>query len=234
LLTIADRNVARPAINATPSARSAAPQPGQSTAFDLLQGLKLDSPAPSTPNASMSPHRPSLTGANSRPSSYSQTATPAQSSPGMLFGAGDGGSSIWTMTREESGRGSKRLSQPSHPSPSSNLANIWAEPSSLPPHPPAPSTGLWGNVTPPHMAGMNRGPVAPPGWPGSQVPQLPIQPQLSQQPILPPGLNWPNELASGVWGGDLGPRGPWPQQQHYQVPQWAPPGPQAKQGQGYG
>lgn len=80
------------------------------TAQDLLQNLTIDNAHPpfivDTP-----PARPSLP----------RHSSTGQHSPGMLFGGDVTGSSIWTMTREESGRGTQRGAV----TPNVNIANIW-------------------------------------------------------------------------------------------------------------
>ena len=95
--------------------------PGTPTAQDLLQGLMLGG------NPSPSHHTPTLP---SLPRQNSQPPT-AKGSPGMLFGGDVNGSSIWTMTREESGRGGQRGPAPG---PGVNLANIWSDQTTPPPH----------------------------------------------------------------------------------------------------
>ena len=86
--------------------------PGTPTAQDLLHNLMIggnNSPAQLTPTM------PSLPRQTSQPAS-------AKESPGMLFGGDANGSSIWTMTRAESGRGGQRSAAPGQ---GVNLANIW-------------------------------------------------------------------------------------------------------------
>jgi hypothetical protein len=96
----------RPGVKATPLGHNSPARPGPSTAQDLLQNLMIDNNR--TPSANHTPPLP-------RQSSYHT----GQHSPGMLFGGDATGSSIWTMTREESGRGRDR-----NP-PNVNIANIW-------------------------------------------------------------------------------------------------------------
>lgn len=124
---------------AFPSPRSsvpAAPALNTPTAQDLLRNLMIDpgayqepvpSPAPAQYNA-VRQHPPAP-----HPS--------GQTSPAMLFGGDVTGSSIWAMTREESGRGTQRM-----PSNAANLASIWGAPGSTPP--PAhglPGQSVWQN-----------------------------------------------------------------------------------------
>lgn len=77
-------------------------------------------PSPSTTHTP--PVKPSLP----------RQSTAGQHSPGMLFGGDAIGSSIWTMTREESGRGTQR----GNVTPNVNIANIWGNPEQTP-SPPA-------------------------------------------------------------------------------------------------
>lgn len=96
-------------VNVTPGAIAAKPP----TAFDLLQNLMLD------------------TGTTSP---AARTVPPGQSSPrtSLLFGGEPGGSNIWTMTREESEKGTQRAVRGS----AGNLAavkNIWNDAASSPP-----------------------------------------------------------------------------------------------------
>jgi hypothetical protein len=96
-------------------------------------------------------------------------APPAQGSPRILFGGDVNGASIWTMTREESGRGVSRAS----------LAHIWNDQNAAPPAHPSGLPGLPGLPShghlapsastsiahpPPHAAPAQAGPA---GWQGN-------------------------------------------------------------------
>lgn len=114
--------------------------------------------------------------------SFSNTAVPrhtppagaspaAQGSPRILFGGDVNGASIWTMTREESGRGTSRAA---------SLAHIWndqspaAQPSVMPGPPAVPHGHGQGHTVPPgstispppphHPAQAQAGPA---GWQGN-------------------------------------------------------------------
>ncbi|OCF59789.1 hypothetical protein L486_02462 [Kwoniella mangroviensis CBS 10435] len=109
------------------------------TAYDLLQNLMLEStPTPPAADSHLPPTTasPSL-GIHSSPQAHTITST-TSGSGAFLFGSGgnapgQGGNSIWAMTREESEKGQKRSStgvsvgvgQP-------NIAAIWSTPNPSP------------------------------------------------------------------------------------------------------
>lgn len=117
------------------------------TAYDLLQNLMLDT-APASPGPRATP--------------------PGQASPrtGLLFGGELGGSSIWTMTREESEKGTKRSAKGSAGN-LANVKNLWSDTvsgTSTPNIPPP--TAPWlapapGQHTPPRNPSHLSGSVVP-------------------------------------------------------------------------
>ncbi|WWD05969.1 hypothetical protein V865_004054 [Kwoniella europaea PYCC6329] len=127
-----------PGIPLPPTASVPAPPASSTkkpTAYDLLQNLMLDStPTPLAADSHLPPTTasPSL-GINSSPHAHTITSN-TSGSGGFLFRSGgnvpgQGGNSIWAMTREESEKGQKRSStgvgvgvgQP-------NIAAIWGNP----------------------------------------------------------------------------------------------------------
>ena len=116
---------------ASPQSHPSRPSHTTPTAQDLLQNLMID------PKGYTSPvhNRPLPLSNIPRQSPLGPQPQPGQQSPGMLFGGDGKGSSIWTMTREESGRG-----QPRVPQNNVNIANIWGAPE------PVQGVGVWQNV----------------------------------------------------------------------------------------
>ena len=102
------------------------------TAFDLLQNLMLDNAQPA---------------GSPKPGQNFTTSHPPSSS--LLFGGEPGGANIWTMTREESEKGTKRNAPGQSASALASVKNIWNDPAApgvqhAQPQAPAPTPfGAW-------------------------------------------------------------------------------------------
>ncbi|WVW81655.1 hypothetical protein I302_103650 [Kwoniella bestiolae CBS 10118] len=194
-----------------PAASMPVPPPSakKPTAYDLLQNLMLENtPTPPAHTA----HLPPTTSSPSLGIPHSPHAVPSTTpgNGGLLFGSsgnvlGQGGSSIWAMTREESEKGQKRSSTGMG---QANIAAIWGNPTAVENnvHGTPPTASAYYGQHSHHPQQVSQAPANVPQASAAQQQfythsqaQYPYQPQSNQHP---PPINTQQHVPAGsnTWG----------------------------------